>query len=256
MCWVTPEFWGAGGWVLGIPARGPTEHHPTWTWPSLSEPWGCRGDGLAAQGWQVGLRLPSSGSSLVGLAQGLYNSSSESEAQGNTHTHTPSNMLTPNPDTSTGWKPSGHGLGEETGAGRTASPREGDGSLGHSLRGRLQHVGGLPVIRVLEQPQDEDVGQRLALVLQLLRAQQAPWGRVKHLVLVSGDPGGRRGLLVPRTLGFPGDLPPQPWPAGLAPLRPLLTTFGSPPSECLSPSSPAPTRPHPWRGRWTRGLHP
>ena len=137
MCWVTPEFWGAGGWVLGIPARGPTEHHPAWTWPSLSEPWGCRGDGLAAQGWQVGLRLPSSGSSLVGLAQGLYNSSSESEAQGNTyththtHTHTPSNMLTPNPDTSTGWKPSGHGLGEETQElGGQRAPGKGTAALG------------------------------------------------------------------------------------------------------------------------------
>ena len=72
----------------------------------------------------MGPRLPSSGNSLVGLTRGLYNSSSESEAQGNTHTHThththarthtASNALTPNPDTNTGWKSSGQGLGEET----------------------------------------------------------------------------------------------------------------------------------------------
>ena len=150
----TCEFWGVGGWAPGVPAPGLTEHCPAWTWPSLSEPWGCRGDSLAAQGWQVGPRLPSSGNSLVGLAQGLYNSSSESEAQGNTHTHTHTHAHThsqqrthPQPRhlhrTETLWTRPGGG---NTGAGRTLSPGRGDGRPGHSLRGRLQHVGGLLVI--------------------------------------------------------------------------------------------------------------
>lgn len=46
----TCEFRAAGHWALGVPAPGLTENRPAWTWPSLSEPWGCRGDGLAAQG--------------------------------------------------------------------------------------------------------------------------------------------------------------------------------------------------------------
>jgi hypothetical protein len=36
----------------------------------------------------------------------------------------------------------------------------------------------------------------LTLVLQLLHSKQAPWGRIKHLVLVSGEQGGRVDVLV------------------------------------------------------------
>lgn len=94
-------------------------------------------------------------------------------------------------------------------------------STGHSLRAGLQHVCGLSVVRVLQQPQDEDVGERLTLVLQLLHPQQAPGCRVEHLEFVPAGrgTGGRCGSWAgpaqpsvwEGTLGSPPPPGPSPW---------------------------------------------
>lgn len=237
MCWVTPVssgLQGTGRWASqlrgsqriaprgpGRPSQSPGGAGET-AWPLRGDRW-ARGCPAAAVHW---LAWPKGSTTAH---QSLRPKGTLTETQTHTQTQT-ATRSPPTPTLTRDGNPLDMAWGRKHGSWAGREPGEGVGSPGHSLRGRLQHVGGLPVVRVLEQPQDEDVGQRLALVLQLLHSQQAPRGRVKHLVLVSGDPGGRRGVLVPRMLGLPGDLPLQPWPAGLAPLRPFLTYFRKPPT--------------------------